>query len=297
MVSMKYVIITPARNEDAFIENTIKSVIVQTIKPIRWIIVSDGSTDNTDGIVKKYEDRYKWIQLIRMNDHQDRQFAAKVHCFNAGYKKINCLNYDLIGNLDADVTFDCQFFEYLIKRFKEIPDLGVAGTTFFENGKLTYGYNHADFNHVSGACQIFRKKCFENIGGYIPIKGGGIDWVAVTTARMKGWKTKTFNEKSFIHHRVMGTANRGLLNTRFQYGQKDYYLGGHPLWEIFRGMYQMTKKPFVLGGLNLIAGYFYSSLLRIERPVSPELICFHRKEQMQRLKKIILGKIMSVSEK
>jgi hypothetical protein len=173
----------------------------------------------------------------------------------------------------------------------------VAGTTFFENGKLTYGYNHADFNHVSGACQIFRKKCFENIGGYIPIKGGGIDWVAVTTARMKGWKTKTFNEKSFIHHRVMGTANRGLLNTRFQYGQKDYYLGGHPLWEIFRGMYQMTKKPFVLGGLNLIAGYFYSSLLRIERPVSPELICFHRKEQMQRLKKIILGKIMSVSEK
>lgn len=250
---MKYVIITPARNEEAFIENTIKSMISQTVKPLRWIIVSDGSVDNTDNIVKNYVNKFKWIQLVRMDHRAERHFAAKVHCFNAGYQKAIPLKYDLIGNVDADITFDKNFFEYLVDRFKEIPNLGVAGTTFIENGKLIYDYDHANLSHVSGACQIFRKRCFENIGGYIPIKGGGIDWVAVTTARMKGWKTRTFGEKSFVHQRTMGTANKSVLNARFKHGQKDYYLGGHLLWEVFRGTYQMTRKPYILGGLNLLA--------------------------------------------
>ena len=116
-----------------------------------------------------------------------------------------------------------------------MPELGVAGTPFVEEG-FKYNYNFVNIDHVSGACQMFRAKCFRDIGGYKPIKGGGIDWVAVTTARMMGWRTRTFTEKTCLHHRLTGTGTDGLLKARFKVGQKDYFLGGHPLWEYSRAV-------------------------------------------------------------
>jgi hypothetical protein len=139
--------------------------------------------------------------------------------------------------------------------------------------------------HVSGACQIFRRECFQAIGGYVPVKGGGIDHIAVISARMKGWKTRTFTEKSCLHHRDMGTAQRGPVAARFRLGAKDYAIGNHPLWEIFRSLYQMSRKPFVVGGLALGSGYFWALVRRRERPVTAEFIAFHRGEQMHRLKR------------
>ncbi len=167
-------------------------------------------------------------------------------------------------------------------KFASDPKLGVAGTPFVE-GDIAYDYRYTNIEHVSGACQMFRKKCFEEIGGYQPIKGGGIDWVAVTTARMKNWKTRTFTEKVCYHHRPMGTGNTKALAVYFKRGKKDYFLGGHPLWQIFRVFYQMKRHPYVFGGLCLGLGYFWAFLTRVERAVSPELMQFHRHEQMQRL--------------
>ena len=286
--NLSMALITPARNEEQFIGKTISSVLAQTIKPVRWVIVSDGSTDSTDEIVKKYAEDNTWIELTRMPEHRDRQFAAKVHCFNAGLKLLANHTFEIIGNLDADVSFDDEsYFEYLLEMFACNKRLGVAGTPFIEEGYRSYDGLFTSFTHVSGACQLFRKECFEQIGGYIPIKGGGIDWVAVTTARMKGWNTQTFTEKQFRHHRKMGTGNSSFLMSRFRHGQKDYYLGGHPLWELFRGLYQMTRKPYIIAGLYLLAGYTFSFLTRVKRPLSPELIRFHRREQMQRLREII----------
>ena len=135
---------------------------------------------------------------------------------------------------------------------------------------------------------MFRRRCFEEVGGYTPIKGGGIDWVAVTTARMKGWETRTFLEKTCFHHRKMGTADRNPLMARFQHGQEDYYIGGHPLWQVLRGIFQMKTKPLVLGGLFLILGYFWAMARRVRRPISAELVSFHRAEQMARLRKLLL---------
>ena len=284
-----YVLITPARNEENNIERTIQSVIVQTLLPKRWIIVSDGSTDRTDDIVKKYLPDHPWIKLIRMPEHSDRQFAAKVNAFNAGYEIIKKEKYDIIGNLDADLSFEKNYFEFLTTKFQADPLLGVAGTPFVEDG-VHYDYRFTNIEHVSGACQMFRRKCFEDIGGYIPIKGGGIDWTAVTTARMKGWKTRTFTEKQCIHHKKIGSGNSSALMAWFQQGQKDFFLGGHPLWQLFRTAYQMTKKPYVIGGFLLFWGYFGSLLCRVERSVSPELMKFHRKEQMQRLKNTFIKK-------
>lgn len=293
--TLKYVLVTPARNEEAFIGATIRSVVSQIIKPERWVIVSDGSTDRTDEIVKGFVREHTWIELIRMPEHRDRSFAAKAACFNAGYERLKPGDFDLIGNLDADITFEPDYYQFLLGKFAETPRLGVAGTPFVEDAgqpdNHTYAHKYADLEHVSGACQIFRRQCFEEVGGYTPIKGGGIDWVAVTTARMKGWQTRTFLEKVCFHHRKMGTANSNPVLARFKHGQEDYYVGGHPLWQIFRGIFQMRKKPIILGGLFLILGYFWAMVKRMPRPVSPELIAFHQAEQMARLRKMILGKI------
>jgi glycosyltransferase involved in cell wall biosynthesis len=280
---LAYVLVTPARNEARFIGATIESVIAQTMPPRKWVIVSDGSTDGTDDIVKAHADRHSWIELVRRPEHAERHFAAKVRSFNAGYEKLAGIGYDVIGNLDADITFEKDYFEFLLGRFAVDARLGVAGTPFVE-GSMSYDYRFTSMDHVSGACQLFRRACFEEIGGYVPVRGGGIDWIAVTTARMKGWRTRTFLDKVCHHHRPMGTASAGRFKALYRLGQQDYFLGGHPLWEVCRAGFQMSRRPYALGGLVLLAGYLRGLVQRAERPVSPELVRFHRAEQMQRLR-------------
>jgi glycosyltransferase involved in cell wall biosynthesis len=284
---LQYVLITPAHNEEAFIEKTIQSVVRQTILPVKWVIVDDGSTDSTAAIVERYCKQHKWIDMLEMPKRMDRTFAAKVHAFNSGYNKVKSLAYDIIGNIDADISFNEDHFEFLLSKFREDPNLGVAGTIFHEEGYSSETDSFEGQSHVAGQCQLFRRECFHDIGGYIPHKAGGIDWMAVTTARMIGWKTQSFREKSFFHHRHLGTAERSPLASSFSYGEKDYYLGGHPVWELFRVAYRMTKKPYLIGGTALGLGYVWAFLRHIEKPVSDELMRFHRREQMLKLKAIL----------
>jgi glycosyltransferase involved in cell wall biosynthesis len=247
------------------------------------VIVSDGSTDGTDDIVKEYQQHCDWIELVQLPEHRDRSFAAKVSAFNAGFDRIKNLSFDVIGSLDGDISFEADYFEFLLSKFGDHVALGVAGTPFVERGGH-YDYRFTNIEHVSGACQLFRRECFAAIGGYLPIKGGGIDWTAVTMARMKGWQTRTFTEKTCLHHRPMGTGAGSQLGAFFRHGRKDYYLGGHPLWQLVRSGYQMTRRPYVVGGLWLLAGYGLASLRRLDRPVPLDLIRFHRGEQMARLR-------------
>ena len=267
---LSYVLITPARNEEAYIEKTIQSVIYQKYLPKKWIIVSDGSTDRTDEIIQKYILSNSWIEFLRMPERRERQFAAKVQCFNAGYERIKDMSYDIIGSLDADISFESDYFAFLLSKFLEFPRLGVAGTPFME-GPSRYDYRFTNIAHVSGACQLFRRECFEDIGGYVPIKAGGIDWIAVTTARMKGWTTRTFIEKTCFHHRPMGTGNSSQIMAWFRHGKKDYFLGSHPLWEVCRSLYQMSKRPYIIGGSLLLFGYTWAFLFRVSRPISEDL--------------------------
>jgi glycosyltransferase involved in cell wall biosynthesis len=251
------------------------------------MIVSDGSTDRTDEIVKTYQTAHPWIELIRMPEHRDRQFAAKVHCFSAGFDRVKNMEYDVIVNLDADVSFDSDYFEFLLDKFIQIPDLGVAGTPFVEDdGYSSISDSFEGGKHVAGGCQMFRKKCFDDIDGYKPNKAGGIDWIAVTSARMRGWRTQSFAEKIFYHHRSLGTGDSNKTVSSFNYGRKDYYLGNHPLWEAIRILYRFTRKPYIIGGLVILSGYFWAAATRMDRPVSKELIRFHRGEEMRKLKAI-----------
>ncbi len=284
---MKYVLITPARNEERFIGKTLDSMVAQTLLPERWIIVDDASTDRTAEIVQEYVRCYPWIELIRRGQNVERSFGAKVDAFNVGLERVLSLPFEVIGNLDADLSFDSDYLQFLMSKFSDDLRLGVAGTPFTEDG----GYDTArdsfeGENHVAGGCQLFRRQCFDDVGGYTPNPAGGIDWIAVTTARMKGWKTRSFPEKRFHHYRTLGTAGRSSMSASFSYGEKDYYLGGSPVWQLFRVAYRMTKQPVLIDGLALLSGYCWAALRRMKRPVSRELMRFHRGEQMKKLRAI-----------
>jgi hypothetical protein len=289
-----YVLVTAARNEAEFIELTIKSVVSQTIRPARWVIVSDGSTDGTDDIVSRYAAEHPWIELLRMPERQERHFAAKAHAFNTGCDRLKDVEYDALGNIDADVSLGDDYFAFLLGKLAENPRLGVVGTAF-KDRSLHYDYRFVSIEHVAGPCQLFRRQCLEAIGGYLPSRVGGIDHIAVITARMKGWQTRTFADKAYIHHREMGTAQNSALSARFKSGALDYALGGHPLWELFRTAYQITKKPYVAGALMLLAGYLSAGVRRVERPVSRELVGFRRREQMRRLRNLVWRKTATQS--
>jgi poly-beta-1,6-N-acetyl-D-glucosamine synthase len=296
-VSLKYALITPAWNEEARLEGLIRSVADQTLLPEAWVIVSDGSTDRTDQIVASYVGRYPWIHLLCLDRPAVRHFAGKARAVNLGYDFLRKMAFELVGNLDADITLPPDYYEFLASRFVDNPKLGVAGTPFIEDAtkphEHSYAHAAADLTHVSGACQFFRRRCFDEIGGYTPIKGGGIDWVAVTSARLRGWETRTFLERTCLHHRAMGTADRGALSARFRHGQEDYYVGSHPAWHTLRGLFQMKNKPFVLGGVCLMLGYGWAWVSGKRSPIPEELRAFHRREQLERLRRLP-GRLLSI---
>jgi glycosyltransferase involved in cell wall biosynthesis len=287
---MNYVLITSARNEEAVIRETLESVAAQTRPPQCWVVVDDGSTDRTAAIVKEYGKRHKWIDLVSRPPRTERSFAGKANAVNLALERVRAsgLEFEVVGNLDADVSFEADYMEFLLARFALNPKLGVAGTPFTQEGG--YDSTRDSFegqNYVAGPCQLFRDECFREIGGYVANHAGGVDWIAVMTARMKGWDVTAFPEKRFHHHRAMGTAERGRVKAMFSYGQKDYYLGGSPVWQVVRSCYQTTKRPLLVGGLSLFGGYAWATLSRMPRAVSPELMRFHRAEQMRKLRAVI----------
>jgi glycosyltransferase involved in cell wall biosynthesis len=283
---MKYVLITSARNEESFIHKTLDSVVAQTQRPEHWVITDDGSTDRTAEIVEDYAARYPWISLIRRVNRPHRHFTGKADAINAGFKFLETAQFDVVGNLDADVSFEPGLMEFLMQKFSADSQLGVAGVPYIEGNFDSARDSFEGENFVAGQVQLFRRRCFEEIGGYAKSRSGGVDWMAVMTARMKGWKVRSFAEKRFIHHRMMSSAERGMLAAYFSYGQKDYYLGGSPLWEIFRVTFRAAKRPYLIGGLAMFGGYCHAAATRMERPVSQELMRFHRYHQLKKLKKI-----------
>jgi biofilm PGA synthesis N-glycosyltransferase PgaC len=279
-----YVLITPAWNEAQYIELTIRSVVGQIIRPLKWVIVSDGSTDGTDDIVSKYVAKHDWIELLRLPERSQRNFAGKVAAFNEGYARVTGLPYDVIGNLDADVSFEEDYLAFLLSKFSENPGLGVAGTPYREENAM-HDERFKNPDHVSGACQMFRRECFEDIGGYRPVKSGGIDLIALLSAQAKGWQTRRFDEMSCLHHRNVGSGDiSGVYRRLLNRGRKDYLLGSHPIFEMFRSALQMKNRPYIVGGVVMLAGYFWAMLRGLERTMPEDLIELRQNDQLQRLK-------------
>jgi glycosyltransferase involved in cell wall biosynthesis len=287
-----YVLITAARNEEKYIENTIKAIIAQTVLPVKWIIVSDGSTDRTDEIVMQYTTQYNFLTLVRKTANINGQvdFSSKVHATKMGYEKLQGIDYDFVGILDGDVTFDSCYYEKILNKFSENSRLGIAGGIILDqyvDHHIRRSPNRS--NYVSGCIQLFRRKCYEDIGGFLPIKEGGEDTIAAITALMKGWEVESFEELNIYHHKHSG-AFRGSIKEGIRAGKMFYALGSHPLFEIIKNINNGIKKHCFLFSFTRICAYTYSCFQKQKRPVSEEFIRFLRKEQFDQLKAVFIKK-------
>lgn len=283
----KYILITAAKNEELYIEKTIQSVLNQTIKPERWIIVSDGSTDQTDQIVKQYKNNYKFIDLITLPSIKERNFSSKVNALNKALKKLECIEYDYLGNLDADVTLDKGYYEEVFRTFRSNQRLGVAGGIILDCvGDKVYPQN-ISLNTVAGAIQVFRKQCFENIGNYIPFKYGGEDAYMETMARMNGWEVQTLAELKVLHHRPTGTGMGSLSKANFRSGNMFFTLGYSPIFLFVRCLYRIFDKPVLIGSILNITGYFSAFVKKEKCPAGDAFIQYVRSEQKDRLKSFL----------
>jgi glycosyltransferase involved in cell wall biosynthesis len=283
MPNKKYVLITPARDEEDFIETTIKSIISQSILPQKWIIVNDGSTDKTNEIIAKYSKQYDFIESVYLSDSLKRDFSSKVNAISAGLSKMLDIEYNFLGNLDADITLNSNYYEKIIHKFEQDNNLGIAGGKIFDviDGKAIEDISRID--SVGGQVQFFRRKCFEDVGGYLPLEMGGEDSIAEVMARMRGWKVQTFPDVTVLHNRRTGTAQTSIYVARFRHGMQEYLYGTHPLFEIAKCVYRIKERPYVIGSLLRACGYFWA-FLRMERKYIPEeVVRYVQREQMVKL--------------
>lgn len=283
MNSEKYVLITAAHNEQDYIEKTIISVINQLHKPTEWIIVSDGSTDNTESIVNKYASEISFIRLIINKRMEGRDFASKVYAINIGLNSIQTSEYDYLGILDADVSFEKNYYSSLIEEFKKNPKLGIAGGKYFDiiDGEKVRVYPSP--YSVRGATQFFRKECFDKIEGIKPIKYGGEDALACYAARMYDWEIKNIESLVVLHQRPTGLTGSHILRTRFRDGIVEYNLCYHPLFQLVKCIKRIFNKPVFIGSVLRFAGYWFAYMKREKKVVPKELIQFIRKDQLFRI--------------
>jgi biofilm PGA synthesis N-glycosyltransferase PgaC len=278
-----YVLITPARNEESNISKTIQAVLAQSILPRQWVIVSDGSIDATEAIVEKYVAAVPFIKLLRREGNREREFGSKVEAFRIGYQAIADVTHEFVGNLDADVSFPADYFEQLLHHFRQDKQLGICGGLIVELIEGKFVAQKMSLNSVAGAVQMFRRECYEDIGGYVGIKGGGIDAAAEITARMHGWKVRTFSDLPVWHHRRVVTGSSSIVGARFRQGASNYQLGYHPLFHLASCLSRMGERPYVLGSASMLCGYLWSILKRPQRVLPPEVQRYLQKEQISRL--------------
>lgn len=288
-----YVLITAAHNEEKKIEYTIDSILKQTILPSLWIIVSDRSSDNTDNIIRSYSRQYNFIKYIGISGAPVHSFGGKVNAINTGIEYINSLkpSYSYIGVIDADISFEINYFEKIIDEFTNSKKLGLAGGNIiqFHDGKFIKRIK--SLNSVAGAVQLFRRECFEKTVGFIPREFGGEDSLLEINARMNGWDVRTFEDIAVIHHGMVGD-NSGLgVQRRFRRGICYYTLGYHPLFHLIRSLYRINEKPFIIGSISEIYGFCYAAKKKFQIDVPMEIVYFLRKEQKERLRDLIKFKL------
>ncbi|MDZ7271795.1 MAG: glycosyltransferase family 2 protein [candidate division KSB1 bacterium] len=282
-----YVLITAARNEELFIERAIVSVARQTVLPLRWIIVDNGSTDRTREVVTRNLARYPFLRLMVVKPSGE-QFAQKVHAINLAYEQLRPLPFAFVGVLDADITLEPRYYEQLLALFGQMPRLGIAGGTILEptRGAFRARYGNAP-DYVAGAVQMFRRRCFEAIGGYMPLPFAHEDTVASEMARMRGWEVVSFPHLQAWHHRQSGTGHGRLLRARFCQGQADYAVGYHPLFELVKFARRLNEVPWLVGSTLRLSGYLWAALRRMQRPVDRQFVAHLRARQMARVTQLL----------
>jgi len=281
MATSKYVVITPVRDEEAFINHTIESMVRQTRRPAEWILVDDGSTDGTAALIDVCEQRYPWIKAIhRPNRGYRKAGGGVVDAFNHGYREVKTKDWDFIAKFDGDLTFEPCYFENCLQEFERDPKLGIGGGTICHvvNGKTEP--ESCPVFHVRGATKIYRRECWDALGGLWPAPGW--DTADEVKASRLGWTTRSFPHLHLIHHRRTGTAE-GIWAGLVKDGKADYICGYHPLFMIAKCTVRITRRPYVIGSLALLSGFLFGYWKRLPQLDDRETIKYLRSQQIGRL--------------
>jgi poly-beta-1,6-N-acetyl-D-glucosamine synthase len=279
--TIKYVIITPARDEEAHLQKTIESMVAQTIRPAEWLVVNDGSTDRTGDIIDEYSARYPWIRAVHRKNRGFRKAGGGVvDAFNDGYGQLTCADWDYIVKLDGDLSFEPDYFERCFNHFANEPRLGVGGGVmcYIADGEKSFEANPAF--HVRGATKIYRRACWDAIGGFWPAPGW--DTMDEVKASMLGWTTRSFPELHLLHHRYTGAAD-GTWANLVKNGRANYVCGYHPAFMLLKCLRRLRFKPYLIGSVALFYGFLTGYTQRIPQVDEPETIKYLRKQQLARL--------------
>jgi poly-beta-1,6-N-acetyl-D-glucosamine synthase len=278
----RYVVITPVRNEEKYLERTILSVIGQTVRPAEWVIVDDGSSDRTGEIIDNYAAKYKWIRALhRANRGFRKPGGGVVNTFNDGYRSLVCRDWDFVVKLDGDLSFEADYFEKIINRFMAEPKLGIGGGTLYCISNGLKRIERGPRFHVRGPTKVYRRECWEQIGGLWA--AAGWDTVDEVKANMLGWKTMSVPDIYASHNRATGTAD-GIWSDSVKRGLICYAVGYHPLFTLARLLYHATNKPYAVRSIGMAYGFLRAHLTSVPRINEAPFIHFVRKEQMNRLR-------------
>jgi poly-beta-1,6-N-acetyl-D-glucosamine synthase len=277
-----YIVITPVRDEESYVEQTILSMISQTAKPKRWIIVDDGSQDRTGDIINKYEKQYSWIQSVRLKRNTARQpGGAVIVAFNEGYNLVKEEVFDFIVKLDCDLRFDPDYFEKIFIGLDQDDKIGIASGIYLEENDDDWSPIDMPAYHAAGASKIIRAECFRQIGGFITAKGW--DTVDEIKAQTAGWKTCHFKDVVFYHLKKEGTGI-GQVKTNIMHGEIYYLTGGSRLFFLFKAIHRMfLGHPFLVGGIMMTCGYFRALISRRKLLVTEKEAAFYRQLLNRRL--------------
>lgn len=283
-----YVLITAAHDEDAFIARTCAGVVAQTLRPLRWIVVDDASTDRTAAIVAQCQAAHPGlVELVRVQRAPGRDFRNKVLAFEAGLARARTLPFTHIGNLDADIELPPDYYARMLAFFRNDARLGIAGGMVHSCIAGAYLPQNVAPDSVAGAVQLFRRECFEAIGGYLPLRQGGIDAAAEIMARHRGWRVRTFAEVRVLEHRATGTATANPLAARRREGARLHALGYRFSFFAARCVRRALERPPLIGSLAALASYA-GCAVRGEPPVLPrDVVAYLRAEQRRKLLRVL----------
>jgi len=280
---MSYVVITPARNEEAHIGHTIRSMVAQTVRPLRWVIVNDGSTDRTGAIAEEAAQANAWITVVHRPDRGFRkQGGGVIEAFYEGYERVQTEPWDFVVKLDADLSFDPDYFGRCLAEFAKDLKLGISGGMISRevNGRLVCEAPGDPEFHVRGATKIYRRGCWEAIGGLHQLPGwDGIDELK---ANMLGWTTRTFRDIPARHHRYTGTAD-GTWRNSVKFGVANYVMGYDPLFMLGKCIKRAFRVPYFIGAAGLAWGFMCGYLLRMDQVADSKLIQYVRRQQRNKL--------------
>jgi biofilm PGA synthesis N-glycosyltransferase PgaC len=285
-----YVLVTPARNEAKVIEKTIASILAQTHRPLKWIIVDDGSADSTSDIIRSYAAIHSFITLLPFGSEHSaqRNFARKVHAFDFGVKAAAHLEYQYLGNLDADILLPPDYYESILYEFAADPRLGIAGGVLFTYAGKRLVCRDTSIDSISGAIQLFRRQCFEAIGGYSPVETGGIDTIAEVTARMKGWTVRKLTSHQAYEQRATGSVGQSSIVARFREGVRCQALGYSTLFFLARCAYKSSSNYlFLLGSIASVAGFAWGKVRRHPVRLPEATVDYLRAEQWNKLRRLL----------